>query len=162
MNSSPSASRCNYIKSQISPDASSSFHPRPSFHQTFFPAPRWRRGRPPAPPMSARSTLGCREEGARRCLAAEADALVTAPVNKEAIIRSGVPFVGQTEFLSSLAGVERTVMMLLGPDDRGRWLRVALATTHLPLKKVAESLTQAKVELAIELAARACRDLRSE
>src|ERR1043166_2945477 len=113
----------------------------------------------PGSSMAARATLGWLEEGARRCLAAEADALVTAPVNKEAIIRSGVPFVGQTEFLSSLAGVERTVMMLLGPDDRGRWLRVALATTHLPLKKVAESLTQAKVELALEWPARACRDL---
>jgi 4-hydroxythreonine-4-phosphate dehydrogenase len=50
-------------------------------------------------------------------------------------------------------------MMLLGHDDRGRWLRVALATTHLPLKLVADHLTRAKVELAIELAAQACRDL---
>src|SRR5262249_5002741 len=49
--------------------------------------------------------------------------------------------------------------MLLGQDDRGRWLRVALATTHVPLKAVAEKLTQKKVELAIELAAQACRDL---
>ena len=36
-------------------------------------------------------------------------------------------------------------MMLLGPDDRARWLRVALATTHLPLKKVAEQLTQQRI-----------------
>jgi 4-hydroxythreonine-4-phosphate dehydrogenase len=50
-------------------------------------------------------------------------------------------------------------MMLLGQDDRGRWLRVALATTHLPLKDVAARLAQPKVELAIELAARACADL---
>src|SRR5207244_3008259 len=56
-------------------------------------------------------------------------------------------------------GTERTIMMLLGADDRGHWLRVALATTHLPLKQVAQELTQAKVELAIELAASACRDL---
>jgi 4-hydroxythreonine-4-phosphate dehydrogenase len=80
-------------------------------------------------------------------------------VNKEAIIRSGKNFVGQTEFLSELAGTERTVMMLLGTDERGRWLRVALATTHLPLKHVADQLTQSKIELAIELAADACRDL---
>jgi len=108
---------------------------------------------------AARSALAWLEEGARRCLRGEVDALVTAPVNKEAIIRSGKNFIGQTEFLSALAGAERTVMMLLGSDERGRWLRVALATTHLPLKRVAEEITQPKVELAIELAARACRDL---
>jgi 4-hydroxythreonine-4-phosphate dehydrogenase len=50
-------------------------------------------------------------------------------------------------------------MMLLGHDDRGRWLRVALVTTHLPLKKVADHITGAKVELAIELAAQACKQL---
>ena len=50
-------------------------------------------------------------------------------------------------------------MMLLGTDERGRWLRVALATTHLPLSRVAGAITQPKVELAIECAARACRDL---
>jgi 4-hydroxythreonine-4-phosphate dehydrogenase len=50
-------------------------------------------------------------------------------------------------------------MMLLGQDDRGRWLRVALATTHLPLRQVPDSLSRAKVETVIELAAQACRDL---
>src|SRR5690606_856202 len=65
-----------------------------------------------------------------------------------------------TEFLSELAGTDRTVMMLLGHDDRGRWLRVALATTHLPLKAVADQITADKVELAIERAAGACRDLQ--
>jgi 4-hydroxythreonine-4-phosphate dehydrogenase len=92
-------------------------------------------------------------------LRGELDALVTAPVNKEAIVRAGIAFVGQTELLSQLAGTERTAMMLLGQDDRGRWLRVALATTHVPLKFVSERVTPQKVELAIELAARACRDL---
>src|SRR5690606_34987135 len=87
------------------------------------------------------------------------DALVTAPVNKEAIMRSGQPFIGQTEFLSELAGTNQTAMMLLGQDDRGRWLRVALATTHLPLKLVATQLRPEKIELAIRLAEKACRDL---
>jgi len=87
------------------------------------------------------------------------DALVTAPVNKEAIIRAGIPFSGQTELLSELAGVQRTTMMLLGHDDRNRWLRVALATTHVPLKRVSENLTRPKIEQSIELAAQACRDL---
>jgi 4-hydroxythreonine-4-phosphate dehydrogenase len=89
----------------------------------------------------------------------QCDALVTAPVSKEAIIRAGVPFVGQTEYLSGLAATDRTIMMLLGADDRQRWLRVALATTHLPLREVADRLDQSKIELAIERAAQACRDL---
>lgn len=50
-------------------------------------------------------------------------------------------------------------MMLLGCDDRKRWLRVALVTTHLPLKLVPSSLTQEKIVQTIELAAQACLDL---
>jgi 4-hydroxythreonine-4-phosphate dehydrogenase len=101
------------------------------------------------------------KEGAALCLRGAADALVTAPVNKESIIKSGEKdFVGQTELLSALAKTDRTAMMLLGCDDRERWLRVALATTHVPIAKVAQSLTREKIVLAIELAARACRDLK--
>jgi 4-hydroxythreonine-4-phosphate dehydrogenase len=110
-------------------------------------------------PEAARAAVAWVREGAQRCLRGELDALVTAPVNKEAIIRAGVRFVGQTELLSELAGTERTAMMLLGQDDRGRWLRVALATTHLPLKAVSENLTAQKVERVIELAAQACNQL---
>ncbi len=109
--------------------------------------------------VAANAALVWLEEGARRCLRGELDALVTAPVNKEAILRAGHRFVGQTEFLSALAGTSRTVMMLLGEDDRGRWLRVALATTHVPLRQVAEAVTRPKVDLAIDLASQACRDL---
>lgn len=98
-------------------------------------------------------------EAARRCIEGELDAMVTAPVNKEAIVRSGQPFVGQTEFLSELAGAKRTAMMLLGHDERGRWLRVALVTTHYPLKLVPDQITKEKIEMTIELATEACRDL---
>jgi 4-hydroxythreonine-4-phosphate dehydrogenase len=80
-------------------------------------------------------------------------------VNKRAIDQAGVPFVGQTEFLSELAGASRTVMMLLGHDDRERWLRVALVTTHLPLRGVAPAVTGEKVLLAITRAAEACQRL---
>jgi 4-hydroxythreonine-4-phosphate dehydrogenase len=110
-------------------------------------------------PAAARAAVAWVREGAERCLRGQLDALVTAPVNKEAIVRSGQAFIGQTELLSQLAGTDRTAMMLLGQDDRGRWLRVALATTHLPLKLVSDHLTQAKIEMVIELAAQACRDL---
>jgi len=110
-------------------------------------------------PAAARAAIASLTDAAERCLRQELDALVTAPVNKEAIIRSGHAFIGQTEFLSQIARTESTAMMLLGEDDRGRPLRVALVTTHLPLKLVASHITGPKVELAIELAAKACRDL---
>jgi 4-hydroxythreonine-4-phosphate dehydrogenase len=110
-------------------------------------------------PIAARAAVAWLADGARRCLRHELSALVTAPVSKEAIVRSGQAFIGQTEFLSQLAGADRTAMMLLGHDERDRWLRVALVTTHVPIKDVAAHLSRAKVLLAIELAAKACRDL---
>jgi 4-hydroxythreonine-4-phosphate dehydrogenase len=110
-------------------------------------------------PTAARAAVAWLKEGAERCLRNELKALVTAPVNKESILRSGQAFTGQTEFLSELAGTERTAMMLLGHDEQGRWLRVALASTHVPLRLVADHLTGRKIEQTIELAAQACRDL---
>jgi 4-hydroxythreonine-4-phosphate dehydrogenase len=114
---------------------------------------------PAGSPLAAHVAVGALREGGGRCLRGELDALVTAPVNKEAIIRAGYQFVGQTEFLSELAGTKRTAMMLLGTDERGRWLRVALATVHIAIKAVPEKLTAEKITLAIELAAQSCRDL---
>ena len=111
-------------------------------------------------PSAARTALASLRHGAELCLRGETTALVTAPVNKEAIINAGEKnFVGQTELLSEMAGTDRTAMMLLGCDDRNRWLRVALATIHVPIREVAARLKREKIELAIELAAQACRDL---
>jgi 4-hydroxythreonine-4-phosphate dehydrogenase len=110
-------------------------------------------------PEAAQAAVAWLKAGAELCLKGELDALVTAPVNKESIVRSGLNFVGQTEFLSELAGSPRTAMMLLGADEQGRWLRVALATTHVPIKLVSENLTEEKIELALEFAAQACHDL---
>src|SRR5204863_8471869 len=110
----------------------------------------------PGSPAAALAALNWLTDGAQRCLRRELDALVTAPVNKESIILAGQPFIGQTEFLSELAGTDRTAMMLLGEDDRHRWLRVALATTHIPLKRVADQLSGDTIELVIRLAAQAC------
>jgi 4-hydroxythreonine-4-phosphate dehydrogenase len=114
---------------------------------------------PPGAAPAAQASVAWLREGGQRCLRGELDALVTAPVNKESIIRAGHAFVGQTEFLSELAGARRTAMMLLGTDEHGRWLRVALATVHIAIKSVPEKLTAEKVMLAMELAAQACRDL---
>ena len=116
---------------------------------------------PAGSPLAAKAAIAALRDGAERCLRGELDALVTAPVNKEAIIHAGINnFVGQTEFLSHLAGAKRTAMMLLGHDDKNRWLRVALATIHISIKSVPKKLTAEKISLAIELAAQACRDLR--
>jgi 4-hydroxythreonine-4-phosphate dehydrogenase len=116
---------------------------------------------PNGSPLAANAAMASLREGAKRCLSGELAALVTAPVNKEAIIRAGHKnFVGQTEFLSGVAGAKRTAMMLLGHDDQNRWLRVALATIHISIKSVPKKLTAKKIALAIELAAQACRDLQ--
>src|ERR1043165_9657264 len=87
----------------------------------------------PGSPVAARAAVAWLKEGAQRSLRHELDGLVTAPANKESIVRSVQPFIAQTEFLSHLAGAQRTAMMLLGHDERDRSLRAAPATTHLPL-----------------------------
>lgn len=115
---------------------------------------------PVGSPVAAKASVAWLRAGAEHCLRGELTALVTAPVNKESIIRSGQKnFTGQTEFLSELAGTSQTAMMLLGHDDKNRWLRVALATVHIALKSVSEKLTAEKIMLAIQLAAQSCRDL---
>jgi len=70
------------------------------------------------------------------CLAGHCQALVTAPVQKSVINDAGIAFSGHTEFLAERCGVEKVVMMLAT-----RELRVALATTHLPLRQVPDALT---------------------
>ncbi|GJG93926.1 4-hydroxythreonine-4-phosphate dehydrogenase PdxA [Cupriavidus pauculus] len=70
-------------------------------------------------------------------------AMITAPVQKSTINDAGVPFTGHTEYLAERAGVPRVVMMLAGPQPAhdNAMLRVALATTHLPLRAVPDALT---------------------
>ena len=70
------------------------------------------------------------------CLSGEFDAMVTAPVHKGVINDAGFPFTGHTEFLAEQTHTPRVVMMLVGGG-----LRVALATTHLPLKEVSAAIT---------------------
>ncbi|MGE3309591.1 MAG: 4-hydroxythreonine-4-phosphate dehydrogenase PdxA [Limisphaerales bacterium] len=108
---------------------------------------------------TARASLRYLTRAAQGCVRGEFAALVTAPVSKESILRCGVPFVGQTEFLADLSHTPEVTMMLLGDDDRGRWLRVALVTTHLPLREVASSIRASEVARAIRHAADACRRL---
>ena len=72
-------------------------------------------------------------------LTGKADAIVTAPLQKSTINDAGVPFSGHTEYLAERTGTPRVVMMLSGPGETP--LRVALATTHLPLAAVPAALT---------------------
>ena len=69
-------------------------------------------------------------------MAGEFDAIVTAPVQKSVINEAGIPFTGHTEYLAERTRAPLPVMMLATED-----LRVALATTHLPLKDVSAAIT---------------------
>ncbi|MBP2169743.1 4-hydroxythreonine-4-phosphate dehydrogenase [Erwinia toletana] len=71
------------------------------------------------------------------CLNGEFAALITGPVHKGVINDAGIPFTGHTEFFAERAACDRVVMMLATEE-----LRVALATTHLPLKDVADAITR--------------------
>jgi 4-hydroxythreonine-4-phosphate dehydrogenase len=71
------------------------------------------------------------------------DAIVTAPLQKSTINDAGVAFSGHTEYLAEKTGTPKVVMMLAGsPGADQPYLRVALATTHLPLKDVSNAITQ--------------------
>ena len=83
------------------------------------------------------------------CVSGASQALVTAPVQKSVITQSGVAFSGHTELLAELTGTAQPVMLLAGKS-----LRVALATTHLPLRAVAQALEQRKLESLIRIAHR--------
>ncbi|WP_136066188.1 4-hydroxythreonine-4-phosphate dehydrogenase PdxA [Modicisalibacter radicis] len=80
------------------------------------------------------------------CRDGRAQAMVTAPLHKGVIIEAGhVGFTGHTEYLRDACGVDEVVMMLatrLGGALGGGMLRVALATTHLPLRAVAEAISE--------------------
>lgn len=75
------------------------------------------------------------------CQAGEFSGLVTAPVHKGIINDAGIPFTGHTEFLAEQTGTLLVVMMLVGGG-----MRVALATTHLPLREVADAITPELLE----------------
>lgn len=76
------------------------------------------------------------ESAVDKCLSGEFHALVTAPVHKGVINDAGIAFTGHTEFFARRTGVPKVVMMLAADQ-----LRVALATTHLPLADVSKQIT---------------------
>ncbi len=80
------------------------------------------------------------------CQTGEFSGMVTAPVHKGIINQSGIAFTGHTEFLADLSGTPLVVMMLVGGG-----MRVALVTTHLPLREVANAITAPLFEAVIRI-----------
>ncbi|SHF69859.1 4-hydroxythreonine-4-phosphate dehydrogenase [Microbulbifer donghaiensis] len=103
-------------------------------------------------PANAAYVLDTLRIAAEGCLARRFDALVTGPVHKGVINDAGISFSGHTEFFADLAGVERVVMMLAAEE-----LRVALVTTHLPLKDVSAAITGPRLEQIITILHRSLR-----
>ena len=84
------------------------------------------------------------------CQSGEFAAMVTAPVHKGVINDAGFPFTGHTEYLAEKTATPLVVMMLAGNTERGP-LRVALVTTHLPLKDVPAAITAGVLEKTLRI-----------
>ncbi len=96
-------------------------------------------------PRNAASTIAALEAAARACLDRRCDGLVTGPVHKANINAGGIAYLGTTELLARQAGVE-VVMMLANPT-----MRVALATTHLPLRAVPDAITRTGLQRTLRI-----------
>ena len=109
---------------------------------------RWKPGRLEA--KAGRTAAAAVRAVAADCLAGRLDAMVTAPLSKEALHLGGEQVPGHTELLAELCGTKRFAMMLFGGP-----LRVVLATRHLPIARVPDALTPALLRDQIELTAEA-------
>lgn len=97
-------------------------------------------------PRNARYVLETLHVAARACQRGDAQALVTGPVQKSVINDAGIAFSGHTEYLAHLTRAKTPVMMLAT-----RGLRVALATTHLPLAEVPRAITRAGLTRVLQV-----------
>jgi len=109
-------------------------------------------------PTNAKAVLTTLDAALTGCTSGEFSAMVTAPVQKSVLNYAGIAFTGHTEFLAERTGVKRVVMLLVG-GPRERLMRVALATTHLPLSAVPAAIRQPDLEeilgvVAADLAAK--------
>jgi len=107
-------------------------------------------GRPD--PRNAQHVLATLREAADGCLRGRYAAVVTAPLQKSSINDAGIPFSGHTEFFAEHSRAD-VVMMLASPE-----LRVALATTHLPLHAVPAAIDTASLTRTLRIVHRALRD----
>ncbi len=97
---------------------------------------------------NAAYVLDTLEQACRACQLRQCDALVTGPVHKGVINDAGIAFSGHTEFLAQQCGVDDVVMMLAAPG-----LRVALVTTHIPLREVSAAITPARLRHVMQVLA---------
>jgi len=95
---------------------------------------------------NAQYVLDTLDRATQGCLDGEFSALITGPIHKGIINAAGIPFTGHTEYLANLCDDPRPVMMLTADS-----LRVALVTTHLPLKDVSAAITDANLEAVITI-----------
>jgi len=109
--------------------------------------PEW--GQPD--PRNATAVIGALQQAAAGCLRGEFDGLVTGPVHKATINEGGIAYTGTTELLAEQAG--RDVVMMLANDI----VRVALVTTHLPLRAVPDAITLQSVERTLRITHAALR-----
>ncbi len=104
-------------------------------------------------PANAQYVLATLKLALKGCQDGLFDGMVTAPVHKEVINNAGIAFTGHTEFLAEQTHSEKVVMMLATPG-----LRVALATTHLPLAEVPAAITRHSLTQVIQILHRSLRD----
>jgi len=97
-------------------------------------------------PANAQYVLNCLNKAIDGCQDGIFSALVTGPLHKGVINDAGIPFSGHTEHLQERCQVNKVVMMLASPK-----MKVALATTHLPLADVASSITHSSLTEVIEI-----------
>lgn len=97
-------------------------------------------------PANADYVLATLRTAVARCMTGLCDAMVTGPVQKSVINDAGIPFTGHTEFLAQETGSDQVVMMLATSE-----LRVALATTHLPLIDVPGAITPTRLTTTLNI-----------
>ena len=95
---------------------------------------------------NANYVLACLDQAIRGCLNKNYQALVTGPIQKSIINEAGITFSGHTEYLAEHCNQDTAVMMLATSK-----LKVALATTHLPLNKVSAAITKHQLERTIRI-----------
>lgn len=101
-------------------------------------------GRPA--PVNAGALLDGLRLAVEGCMAGRFSGMVTAPLQKSVINDAGIPFTGHTEYLAELTGASLPVMLLVGGG-----LRVALASTHLPLRAVPDYITTERLRSVLEV-----------
>ena len=104
-------------------------------------------------PKSAEYIINIFEESVNKTISKEFDAIVTCPINKEIINEGGIPFTGHTEELAKLGKTNKVVMMLANQK-----IKVALASTHIPLNEVSDFIYKGHIEEVVEIIHTSLRD----